>query len=519
MFRRILIANRGEIAVRIARTAHRLGVSTVGVYSEPDRNALHVRNADAAVCIGPGPATESYLVIDKIIEAARATGADAIHPGYGFLSENARFADACDAAGITFIGPPASAMRAMGDKVSSRKLMEAAGVPVVPGANDIDPNDLDHATAEAQRIGFPLMVKASAGGGGRGIRLVERDEDLEGAMRASGSEAAASFGDATIFLEKYVSPARHIEVQIMADAHGNVRAFGERECSIQRRHQKLLEEAPSVAVTPQLRQQLCDAAIAAAKSCGYRNAGTVEFLMDRDGSFYFLEMNARLQVEHPVTELIYGVDLVALQLAVADGYEFTAEELARPLEPSGWAIEARINGEDPYRDFIPSLGLVQRLLPPMGHGVRFDTMLFDGLDIPVFYDSMLGKLIVWGEDRPAAVRKLRRALDDLLIAGINTNVPFHQALLDTPAFISGDFHTGWLEAEFTMPDPPTDDPRTETALIAAALAQNLVAAGGGRSAPSGGSGTRWARAARANAVNLRAHTTTGTTGWRRGTVS
>ncbi|MEZ4503734.1 MAG: acetyl-CoA carboxylase biotin carboxylase subunit [Dehalococcoidia bacterium] len=518
MFKRVLLANRGEIALRVQRTCRELGIETVAVYSEPDRNALHVRNADAAVCIGPGPATESYLVIEKIIEAAKATGADAIHPGYGFLSENARFADACDEAGITFIGPPASAMRAMGDKVSARKLMEEAGVPIVPGANDIDPNDLEFATAEAKRVGFPLLVKAASGGGGRGIRVVERLEDLEGAMRASGAEAASSFGDATIFLEHYVSPARHIEVQIMADAHGNVRAYGERECSVQRRHQKLLEEAPSVAVTPELRAKLCEAAVAAAKSCGYRNAGTVEFLMDPNGEFFFLEMNARLQVEHPVTELVYGVDLVHQQLLVAAGEAIPDPETDPVPPPRGWAIEARINGEDPYQNFIPSLGLVEYFEAPLGPGTRFDTMLFSGLDVPVFYDSMLGKLIVWAETRDDALRRMRRALDDLLIAGIDTNIPFHHALISNPEFIAGDIHTGWLESRFEMPAPIEDDPRETTALIAAALATEIIRARGGSGAPTAAAGSKWQRVHRQAAANLNVGSQ-GATGWQRATVS
>jgi acetyl-CoA carboxylase biotin carboxylase subunit len=447
VFKRILIANRGEIALRVQRTCRELGIETVAVYSDPDRNALHVRAADEAVYIGPGPATESYLVIDKIIEAARATGAEAIHPGYGFLSENARFADACAAAGIAFIGPPGDAMRALGDKVSARKLMEAAGVPVVPGANDIDVNDVARARIEAERIGFPLLVKAAAGGGGRGIRVVESLADLEGAMRASGAEAATSFGDATIFLERYVTNARHVEVQIMADAHGEVRAYGERECSVQRRHQKLVEEAPSVAVTPEIRARMCAAAVAAARSCGYRNAGTVEFLLEPSGAFYFLEVNARLQVEHPVTELVYGVDLVKQQLQVAAGEPlppYPGVALGDVIEPRGWAIECRINGEDPYRNFMPSLGLVQKVQAPLGPGTRFDSMLFDGLDVPIYYDSLLGKLIVWAEDRDLALRRMRRALRELLIVGIDCNIPFHFALFDNEDFIAGRIHTGWL---------------------------------------------------------------------------
>ncbi len=510
MFKRVLIANRGEIALRIQRTCRELGIETVAVYSEPDRNARHVREADHAVCIGPGAALESYLVIDKIIDAAKQTGAEAIHPGYGFLSENAALTEACDAAGITFIGPPGAAMQAMGDKVSARKLMEEAGVPVVPGANDIDINDLETATREGERIGYPLMVKAAAGGGGRGIRLVERAEDLADAMRAAGSEAASSFGDATIFLEKYVSPARHIEVQVMADSHGNVRTFGERECSIQRRNQKVLEEAPSIAVTPEIRKRLCDAAEAAARSCGYRNAGTVEFLMDNDGSFYFLEMNARLQVEHPVTELVYGVDLVALQLAVANG-EAIPDDIGL-AEPHGWAMEARINGEDAYNNFTPDLGLVEHVELPTGPGVRFDTMLFAGLDVPVFYDSLLGKLIVWAEDRELAVKRLRRALTDLLVVGIETNAPFHLALLDHPDFQSGNFSTGWLESTFEMPPQPEDDPRQRTALVVAAIAAS-VAGSAPAAGKSGGGRTKWLQATREHAIGLRVQSGGG--GWRR----
>ena len=514
MFKRVLIANRGEIALRVQRTCRELGIETVAVYSDPDRNALHVRDADAAVHIGPGPVTESYLVIDKIIDAAKQTGADALHPGYGLLSENPLLADACAEAGITFIGPPASAMRAMGDKVAARRLMEEAGVPVVPGANDIDAEDLPAARREAERVGFPLLVKAAAGGGGRGIRLVEQIDELENAMRASGSEAAAAFGDATIFLERLVAPARHIEVQIVADAHGAVQTFGERECSVQRRHQKLLEEAPSVAVTPEIRARLCEAAIAAARSCDYENAGTVEFLMEESGEFYFLEMNARLQVEHPVSELVYGVDLVALQLTVAAGEPLP--DFGGPmLEPRGWAIEARINAEDAYRNFQPSFGVVESVIAPQGAGVRFDSMLYDGLDIPVFYDSMLGKLIVWAEDRPRALAKLRRALEDMLVAGIETNIPFHLALIDNPDFAAGRIHTGWLEGEFTMPPPPEDDPRGTTALIAAAIAAGLSVAGNGSGPATTRAGAQWKRAARGNAVNMRTRHGQDR-GWRRG---
>ena len=517
MPKRVLLANRGEIALRVQRTCREQGVETVAVYSEPDRNALHVRQADAAVAIGPGPATESYLVIEKIIEAAKRTNADAVHPGYGFLSENPAFAEACEHAGITFIGPPASAMRAMGEKVQARRLMEEAGVPIVPGANDIDAEQVEAARAEAERVGFPLLVKASSGGGGRGIRIVESIDELENAMRASGSEAAAAFGDATIFLERYLSRARHIEVQIVGDSHGNVRTFGERECSIQRRHQKLLEEAPSVAVDSDLRARLCEAAVAAANSCGYRNAGTVEFLLAESGEFFFLEMNARLQVEHPITELIYGVDFVALQLAVADG-EPLPDADAGMLEPNGWAIECRINAEDPYASFAPSFGLVEHVEPPLGPGVRFDSMLYEQLDVPVFYDSLLGKLIVWGEDRPAAIARMRRALQDLMVAGIETNVAFHLALIEHPDFVSGAVDTGWLERDFTMPPPPEDDPRETTALIAAALAAGMAASSDGRTDAAGPAAGGWARASRNEAIQSRLRHG-GERGWRSGTAS
>ena len=511
MIARVLIANRGEIARRIERTCRALGIATVAVYSDADADALHVREADVAVRLGPGPAAESYLSIERVIAAARETGADAIHPGYGFLSENPRFAEACVAAGIIFIGPPPEAMRALGGKVTARRLMEAAGVPIVPGANDIDVDDVATAAREAERIGFPLLVKASAGGGGRGIRLVQRAEELAGAMRASGAEAASSFGDATIFLEKYISPARHIEVQFLGDAYGTVRAYGERECSIQRRNQKLVEEAPSVAVTPELRRRLSEAAVAAARSAGYRNAGTAEFLLDADGNFYFLEVNARLQVEHPVTELVYGnIDLVALQIGIADGRPLPPAQ--EPLEPQGWAIECRINGEDPFANFAPALGRVDFLRLPEGDGVRFDTMLFAGLDVPVLYDSLLGKLIVWGATREEAIERMRTALRDLVISGVQTNIPFHLALLDHPDFRRGAFSTGWLEHTFVMPAHLEGLP-AEVALAAAGATAHAVAP-----APTPRRRSGWVTAARERA-RRGPRTGQGGTGWRRGTTS
>ena len=515
MFKRILVANRGEIALRVQRTCRELGIETVAVYSEPDRSLMHVREADYSVCIGDGPATDSYLSIPKIIDAAKETGADAIHPGYGFLSENAEFVEACDAAGIKFIGPTADSMRNLGDKVSARQIMEQAGVPIVPGANDIDPDDFASAEREAARVGFPLLVKASAGGGGRGIRLVETPDQLEDSMRVASSEASSSFGNATIFLERFVSPARHIEVQIIADSHGNVSAFGERECSVQRRNQKVLEEAPSIAVTPEIRQRLCDAAISAAKGSGYQNAGTVEFLMDSQGEFYFLEVNARLQVEHPVTELIFGgVDLVALQIAVAGGASVTDGLI--DSGPIGWAIECRINGEDPYENFRPSLGLIDHVEYPVGPGVRFDSMLFSGLDVPIFYDSLLGKLIVWAETRELAIERMKRALRELLISGPQTNIPFHLALMDNEDFRSGDIHTNWLEQSFVMPENSLSDRELHMALAAAAISSSLTTNTGSGTQTQSKKASKWTAAGRGNSMEG-LPISTGESGWLRGT--
>ena len=515
MFKRILIANRGEIALRVQRTCRELGIETVAVYSEPDRNLLHVRHADRAVHIGDGPAIESYLNIEKIINAAKDSGADAIHPGYGFLSENASFADACADANITFIGPSGDAMKNLGDKISARKIMEDANVPIVPGANDVDPANLTAAASEADRVGYPLLVKASAGGGGRGIRLVEKPEDLENAMRLASSEASSSFGNATIFFERFVSPARHIEVQIVADSHGNVSAFGERECSVQRRNQKVLEEAPSIAVNPAIREKLCAAAIAAAKGSGYENAGTVEFLMDNDGEFYFLEVNARLQVEHPVTELVYGgIDLVALQIAVADGG--TVTDGLVDSGPIGWAIECRINGEDPYQNFRPSLGLIDYVEYPNGPGVRFDSMLFSGLDVPVFYDSLLGKLIVWAETRELAIQRMQRALQDLVISGPQTNIPFHRELMNNKDFQNGDIYTNWLENNFSMPEATKTEEEINLALTAAAIASLLKSQNTAGQAMPVNRVSKWTAAARKNSTQ-EITISSGEAGWRRGT--
>ena len=492
---KVLIANRGEIALRVIRACKELGIQSVAVYSEADEGALHVRHADEAICIGPPESANSYLAIDKIIDAAKQTKANAIHPGYGFLSENPLFAEACEKNKITFIGPSADAMRAIGNKTSARELMEKANVPIAPGKNDVDRNDTKTILTEIKRMGVPLLVKASAGGGGRGIRLIENEKEALEIIDLAANEAASAFGDATIFLEKFITGARHIEVQIMGDAHGNVIAFGERDCSIQRRNQKLIEESPSPAVDEELRTAICNAAIEAAKSCNYQNAGTVEFLLDeKTRQFYFLEVNARLQVEHPVTELVYGVDLVKTQLKVAQGESLTTLFPTQPT-PRGWSIECRINGEDPFSEFMPSLGLIGSLELPNGPGIRFDSMIYEGLDVPLFYDSLLGKLIVWGVDRQEAIARMQRALIELQIGGIQTNIPFHQELLNNDAFITGAFHTNWLEENFVMPSKEDFANNNDFALIAAAWSTNFSASEN-TGAPVTTETNNWARAGR-----------------------
>ena len=517
MFSKILIANRGEIACRIVRACRELGIRAAAVHSEADREALHVRLADEAHPIGPASPAESYLNVERIVGAAIHCGADAVHPGYGFLSEQAPFAEACSEIGLVFIGPAPETLRAAGDKIASRAAAGEAGVPIIPGVappeGDAEAWSVESWRAEAGRLGYPVFVKAAGGGGGRGMRRADSPGEIEEAVASARAEALAAFGDGGLYLEKMLSAARHVEVQILGDGSGAAIHLGERECSVQRRHQKLVEEAPSVAVTPEIRARLSQAAAAAATSAGYRNAGTVEFLMDSDGNFYFPEMNARLQVEHPVTEFVYGIDLVAQQLAVAAGEALpdAGDELP---EPHGWSIECRINGEDPYDNFVPSFGLVEYVQPPLGPGTRFDSMLFDGLDVPVFYDSLLGKLIVWAETRPDAVARMRRALNDLVIAGVQTNIPFHLELLKHEDFIAGAISTSWLESEFTMPAVAEDDPREREALIAAALAAELVRGNGDASVASGPV-SGWQRGARASAVHLRTRNG-GLRGWQRG---
>ncbi|HEY6538484.1 MAG TPA: acetyl-CoA carboxylase biotin carboxylase subunit [Candidatus Dormibacteraeota bacterium] len=438
-FRSVLIANRGEIAVRVIRACRDLGLRSVAVYSEADRGALHVRLADEAVEIGPAIPSESYLNLDRVIAAARQSGAEAIHPGYGFLSENPLLAEACAGAGLTFVGPPASAMQAMGDKVRARRRMEEAGVPVVPGTEAI--SDLAEARARALEIGFPILVKASAGGGGIGMREASDEAELEAAITSCQESAQRFFGDPRVFLERLVADPRHIEIQVLADSQGNTIHLGERECSIQRRHQKLVEECPSTAISPTVREEMGQAAIKAAKAVGYVNAGTVEFI-ESHGSFYFLEMNTRLQVEHPVTELVTGIDLVAAQLAVAQGEPLAWRQ--EQIEWRGWAIECRINAEDPFHDFQPTPGRVTAYHEPSGAGVRVDSSLAGTGTVSPYYDPMVAKLIVSGASREQAIGRARRALYEYLIGGITTNIPFHAALLEEPDFRQGHLTTAFI---------------------------------------------------------------------------
>jgi acetyl-CoA carboxylase biotin carboxylase subunit len=447
-FDKVLIANRGEIAMRILRACHELGLSTVAIYSDADRNAPHVRFAKEAYYIGPSPARESYLVMDKILDVAKRSGADAIHPGYGFLAENAAFARACYEADLVFIGPTPYAMEVMGDKLTARATVQAAGVPVVPGTlpglND------EELVAAAAEIGYPLLVKASAGGGGKGMRPVHAAEDLKDAIAAAKRESLAAFGDDTVYLEKMITDSRHIEIQLLADTHGNVIYLGERECSLQRRHQKLIEEAPSFVVDEDLRQRMGEVAVAAATAVNYVNAGTIEFLVDKDKNFYFLEMNTRLQVEHPVTELVTGVDIVQEQLRIARGRRLSLSQ--EDLVISGWAIECRINAEDPYNNYMPSTGVITTSQLPTGPGVRVDTGVFPGFEITPYYDPMISKLICYGKTRAEAVLRMRRALEEYRITGVKTNIPFHQRMMDSHRFMSGTFDTKFVEERFSMSD-------------------------------------------------------------------
>lgn len=442
MFKKVLIANRGEIAVRIIRACRELGISTVAVYSEADREALHVTLADEAYCIGPAASKDSYLNMTNLMSTATLVGADAIHPGYGFLAENADFAELCAACGITFIGPSPEAIVKMGDKTTAKETMKEAGVPVVPGTDGLI-EDVEEAAKTAKEIGYPVIVKATAGGGGKGMRIVHTEEELIRAINLAQKEAEANFGNPGVYLEKFLVEPRHIEIQVLADNYGNVIHLGERDCSIQRRYQKLIEEAPSPALSPKLRERMGEAAVAAAKSVNYSGAGTVEFLLDKEGNFYFMEMNTRIQVEHPVTELITGIDLVKEQIRVAAGEKLSVSQ--EDVRFDGWAIECRINAERPDKNFMPSPGTIQFYLPPGGMGVRVDSACYQGYRITPFYDSMVAKLIVWGKDREEALLRMNRALKEFAIHGVHTTIPFHLKILNHPKFISGDFHIQFLE--------------------------------------------------------------------------
>lgn len=447
MFKKVLIANRGEIAVRVIRACREMGIATVAVYSEADEQALHVQLADEAYCIGPTASKNSYLNIANIITVAAITQSDAIHPGYGFLAENAEFAEICAAHGITFIGPDAEAITKMGDKAVARETMKQAGVPTVPGTEGIV-DDLEEAVRVAREIGYPVIVKATAGGGGKGMRVAQDEEELVKSIRQAQHEAETAFGDSGVYIEKYLEEPRHVEIQIMADKHGNVVYLGERDCSIQRRHQKLVEEAPSPALDQALREQMGNVAVLAAKAVNYHGAGTVEFLLDKHGRFYFMEMNTRIQVEHPVTELVTGVDLIKEQVAVAAGapLSFSQEDVVI----HGWAIECRINAENPAKNFMPSPGKVEQYLPPGGFGVRIDSAVYPGYEISPFYDSMVAKVIVWGKNRQEAIQRMKRALNEFNIQGISTTIPFHQKLLEHEGFVKGDFNTKFLEMHNIM---------------------------------------------------------------------
>jgi len=446
MIEKVLIANRGEIALRVIRACREMGIMTVAVYSQADSESLHVKLADEAYCIGPPQSGRSYLHIPALISTAVVTGADAIHPGYGFLSENSNFAEICATHRIKFIGPSVNAIESMGDKASAREAMRAAGVPVVPGSHGLI-TDESEAARLAKEIGFPVIIKATAGGGGRGMRVANDPNQLLTALASARSEASAAFGDGGVYIEKYLKPIRHVEIQVMADQHGNVIHLGERDCSVQRRHQKLIEESPSPALTPELRAKMGEAAVNAAKNIGYEGAGTVEFIF-ANGEFYFMEMNTRIQVEHPVTEFITGTDLIKEQIRVASGEKLSWTQ--EQIEFRGHAIECRINAEDPDRNFMPSPGRIDAYIAPGGPGVRIDSHCYPGYVIPQFYDSLVSKLIVWGSDRAEAIARMQRALDEYAITGIKTTIPFHQRVLAHPVFQSGEVSTDFIEKHMTL---------------------------------------------------------------------
>ena len=498
--KKLLVANRGEIAVRVIRACREQGIATVAVFSEADREALHVQMADEAYPIGPPPATESYLRIDTLVDVARRAGADAVHPGYGFLAENARFAEACAAAGLTFVGPPAAAIRAMGDKTAARKIARDMKVPMVPGTLEAIAGD-DEARATAAQIGYPVMLKAAMGGGGKGMRLVRTEAELAGALRAARSEAGAAFGDTAVYLERAVREPRHVEIQVLADSHGGIVHLGERECSIQRRHQKLIEESPSPCVDAGLRARMGEAACRVAAAAGYVNAGTVEFLVDGERNFYFLEMNTRLQVEHPVTEMVTGIDLVREQLRIAAGEPLGYDQ--RDVTWKGWAIECRINAEDPFGGWLPSPGTITGLRAASGPGVREDSGAYEGYTVPRFYDTLVAKLIVWGADRPTAIERMLRALGEYKVVGVRTTIPALARIVGHPDFRAGHLSTALLER--ILPGLHAHEGRhASIALIAAVMAEyertrQPTSAGGNQATGANqvdAGPSAWARAAR-----------------------
>ncbi|MGE0449520.1 MAG: acetyl/propionyl/methylcrotonyl-CoA carboxylase subunit alpha [Vicinamibacterales bacterium] len=509
--RKVLIANRGEIAVRIIRACREMHVAPIAVYSDCDRTAMHVRLADEAYPIGPSAPRESYLRIDRLIEAARRAGADAVHPGYGFLAENEEFAAAVVDAGLTFIGPTPQAIALMGSKTAAREAARRAGVPVVPGTGQALPADADPETiAEAgSALGYPLLVKAVAGGGGKGMRTVTSASEIVGAVRAARSEAGSAFGDPAVYLERRLVRPRHIEVQLLGDQQGTVLPFVERECSIQRRHQKVVEESPSIAVTPAVRRALASAAAAVARTVGYTNAGTIEFLLDGDDRFFFLEMNTRLQVEHPITEMVTGLDLVRWQLRIARGESLDLDP-DRLLSPVGHAIECRIYAEDPDAGFLPSPGRIQHLRAPSGPGIRDDSGAAAGLDVPIYYDPLISKLVAWAEDRRSAIARMQRALGEYYVGGIKTTIPFFRWLIAQPEFERGAFHTTYLDdvladrngRPFVEPDADADDTAAIVAALQAALSPRTVTnrqAGNG-AAPGANHAARWKMRARAEGL-------------------
>ncbi|ATB45557.1 acetyl-CoA carboxylase biotin carboxylase subunit [Corallococcus macrosporus] len=489
--RKVLVANRGEIAIRVMRTCKELGIATVAVYSEADRSALHVRTADQAIFVGPPPSRESYLVQQRILDAAKQAGADAIHPGYGFLSENASFVRACESAGLTFIGPPASAMDSMGEKTRARANMIKAGVPVVPGTTEPIPS-VEEARAYVEKIGFPVMLKAAGGGGGKGMRKVERMEDFESSWRSAKSEALNAFGNDAVYIEKYLEKPHHVEIQVFADQYGNTIHLNERECSAQRRHQKVVEETPSPILTPELRAKMGEVAVKAAKAVNYVGAGTVEFLVDVHRNFYFLEMNTRLQVEHPVTEWVTGLDLVAMQIRAAEGEKLGLTEAP---QPNGHSIEVRVYAEDPSRNFMPSPGKITYLRVPGGPNVRDDSGVFPGYTVPNVYDPMISKLSVWAPTRREAIARAQRALSEYVVKGITTNIRYLKAILANPEFIEGDYDTSFLTRQHDTLLGKEDPKLSEMALLAGVVhayqrdqkrAKTLPGAGGGQGGGNGG---------------------------------